>query len=71
MKDLILPSVALPAENPCRTDSVLAIITDSGPAAARRPFFDAMDSKEAVGGGRESMGHGDDSNCNFVSPAIA
>lgn len=67
----MLPSVALAAENPCRTDSVPATTTDSGPAAARRPFFDAIDSSEAVGGGRESMGHGEGSNCSFVSPAIA
>ena len=67
----MLPSAAIPAENPCRTDSVRATITDSGPAAARRPFFGATDSNEAVGGGRDSMGHGDGSSCNFVSPAIA
>ena len=48
-----------------------ATITDSGPAAARRPFLGAMDSNEAVGGGSESLGHGDGSNCNFDSPAIA
>ena len=67
----MLPCATLPAENACRTDSVPATITDSGPAAARRPFFDAMDSNEAVGGGRDSVGHGDGSNCNFDSPAIA
>ena len=68
---MVLPLAALPAENPCRTDSVLAMMTDSGPAAARRPFFDAIDSNEAVGGGRESTGHGDGNNCSFVSPAMA
>lgn len=71
VKGLIPPLAVLAAENPCRTDSVPATMTDSGPAAARRPFFDATDSNEAVGGGRESMGHGDGSNCNFASPAIA
>ena len=58
------------AEDACRTDSVAATITESGPAAARRPFFGAMESNEAVGGGSESMGQGDGSNFNFVSPAI-
>lgn len=68
---MVLPLAAFPAVNPCRTDSVLARITDSGPAAARRPFFDATDSSEAVGGGRESAGHGDGSIRSLVSPAIA
>ena len=67
----MLPLVALSAANPCRTDSVAATITDWGPAAARRPFFEATDSNEDVGGGSVSMGHGDGNNCNFVSPAIA
>ena len=67
----MLPLAALPAANSCRTDSVAATITDWGPAAARRPFFEATDSNEDVGGGRLSMGHGDGNNCNFVSPAIA
>ena len=71
LKGLILPSAAFPAVYPCRTDSVPAMMTELGPAAARRPFFGAMDNNEAVGGGRESTGHGDGSNCNFVSPAIA
>ena len=67
----MLPLGALSAANPCRTDSVAATITDWGPAAARRPFFEATDSNEDVGGGRASTGHGDGNNCNFVSPAIA
>ena len=46
-------------------------MTEAGPAAERRPFFEASDSSEAVGVGRESMGHGDGSSCSFVSPAIA
>ena len=67
----MVPLAAAPVVKACRTDSVLATTTESGPAAASSPFFDATDSKDAVGGGRESMGHGDGSNCNFVSPAIA
>lgn len=70
MKGLVLLSTAFPAEKACRTDSVPATITMSGPAAARRPFFGAMDSNEAVGGGRASMGHGVGSSFNFVSPAM-
>lgn len=68
---MALPLAAFPAVKLCRTDSVLARMTDSGPAAARRPFFDATDSSEAVGGGRELVGHGVGSNCSLVSPAIA
>ena len=71
LKLLILPLAALPAENSCRTESVLATITESGPAAARRPLIDATDSNEAVGGGRESAGQGAGNSCSFVSPAIA
>lgn len=69
VKDLVLSSPL--AENACRTESVPAITTDSGPAAARRPFFEAMESKEALGGGRESAGHGDGSRRTLASPAIA
>jgi len=69
VKDFVVPSTV--AENACRTDSVPAMITDSGPAAARRPFFEAMESKEALGGGRESAGHGDGSRRSSASPTIA
>ncbi len=52
----------------CRTLSVLAITTESGPAAAIRPLFEAILNKEAVGGGRASDGHGDGSSRTFDSP---
>ena len=61
---------ALLAVKACRTEAVLATITVSGPAAARRPFFEATVSSEAVGGGRASLGHGEGSNRSFASPAI-
>lgn len=69
MKGLIFPSAG--AENACRTDSVPATITESGPAAASRLLFEAIDSNEAVGGGRELVGHGDGKRRNFASPATA
>ena len=59
------------AENASRTESVPAITTDSGPAAARRPFFEAIERSDAVGGGSESAGHADGNRRNFASPAIA
>lgn len=68
VKDFGLPSP--PLEKACRTDSVLAITTDSGPAAARRPFFEAMPSREAVGGGRALLGHGEGKSRTLDSPAI-
>ena len=67
---LTLPSVLPAAEKACRTDSVAAITTDSGPAAASNPFLDAMLSNEAVGGGRASLGQEVGSSRSFVSPAI-
>ena len=57
------------AEKACRTDSVPAITTDSGPAAASKPLLDAMLSNEAVGGGRASRGQGEGSSLIFTSPA--
>lgn len=39
------------ASNAFRTDSVLAMTTPSGSAAATRPFRDAMLRSEAVGAG--------------------
>ena len=65
-----MSSPAPPALKACRTDSVLAIITESGPAAARRPFLEAILSKEAVGGGSALDGHGDGRRRSFDSPAI-
>lgn len=55
--------------NAWRTDSVLAIITESGPAAASSPLVEAILSREAVGGGNESKGHGDGSRRSLESPA--
>jgi len=52
----------------CRTLSVLAIMTESGPAAATRPVFEATLNREAVGGGRASVGHGDGKSRTFDSP---
>lgn len=46
-------------------------MTDSGPAAASKPFFEAIDSNDAVGGGSESLGHGEGSKRSFASPATA
>lgn len=66
---MILPSAA--AENASRTESVPTTITESGPAAASRPFLEAIESNEAVGGGRESLGHGDGNRRSFASPATA
>lgn len=65
----MLPSAD--AENACRTESVPAITTDSGPAAASRAFFEAIDRRDAVGGGSESAGHGDGNKRNLDSPAMA
>ena len=48
---------------------MLAIITESGPAAASNPLVEAILSRDAVGGGKESKGHGDGSNRSFDSPA--
>ena len=62
-------SVVLAALKPCRTDSVLAMTTESGPAAASKPFFEAILSKEAVDGGSASDGHGDGRRRSFDSPA--
>ena len=65
---MVLPSPG--AENACRIELVSARMTESGPAAASRPFFEAIDSSDAVGGGRESFGHGEGNKRNFASPAI-
>lgn len=54
-----------------RIDSVVANITQSGPAAATSPFFGAILMRDEVGGGRFVLGHGDGSSCNLASPAIA
>ncbi len=54
----------------CLTDSVLAIMTTSGPAAATRPLFDAILINEEVGGGRASDGQGDGSSLTLASPAM-
>ncbi len=59
------------AENASLTESVAAITIESGPAAASSPFFEAIDSNEAVGGGRESTGHEEGNKRSFDSPAIA
>lgn len=58
-------------ENASLTESVAATITESGPAAASSPFLEAMDSNEAVGGGRASTGHEDGNKRILDSPAIA
>lgn len=52
-------------------DSVVATITASGPAAATRPFRDAMLSRDEVGAGRLSEGHGVGNSCTLASPAKA
>ena len=70
VKGLILLSALPVAEKACRTDSVPATTTDSGPAAASKPFLDAMLNKEEVGGGRPSLGQAEGSSRIFVSPAI-
>lgn len=54
-----------------RIDSVVARITQSGPAAATSPLFGAMLMRDEVEGGRFAAGHGDGSSCNLASPAIA
>ena len=66
---LMFPSAE--PENASLTESVAAITTESGPAAASSPFLEAMDSNEAVGGGRASTGHEDGNKRNLDSPAIA
>ncbi len=58
-------------ENASLTESVAAMTTESGPPAASSPFLEAMDSNEAVGGGRALTGHEDGSKRNLDSPAIA
>ena len=58
-------------ENASLTESVAAITIESGPAAASSPFLEAMDSNEAVGGGRASTGQEDGNKRNLDSPAIA
>lgn len=70
VKGLTLFPGALLAANASRTESMLAPITESGPAAASRPLFEAMLSREAVGGGGASFGHGDGSSRSFASPAM-
>ena len=50
---------------------MLAITTESGPAAAKRPLFEAMESKEALGGGRSLVGHGDGNRRTLASPERA
>ena len=67
MKGLTLPFAGV--DSVWRTESVLAMMTDSGPAAATRPLLEAMESNEAVGGGRESEGHDEGSNRSLASPA--
>ena len=57
------------AVNAFLTDSVLAIMTASGPAAASRPLFEAVLNSEDVGGGRASAGHGEGRSLTFASPA--
>ena len=52
------------------TDSVLTTTTLSGPAAAMMPFEDATPSKDEVGGGRASRGHGDRRTLTLASPFI-
>ena len=54
-----------------RTVSVFAMTTESGPAAARRPLFEAILSKDAVGGGSASGGHAVGKRRSFDSPAKA
>ena len=51
-----------------RTASVVAITTDSGPAAASRPLLLATLSKEEVDGGRLSAGHDEGRSRTFASP---
>ena len=68
---LILPSTVSPVEKLLRTDSVLAMITDSGPAAASNPFVEAILSKELVEGGSSAAGHGEGNRRSLLSPAIA
>lgn len=70
-KDLKLPPPVPGMENAWRTDSVLAITTDSGPAAAIIPFWEAMLSSEAVDGGRALLSHGEGNNRSLDSPAMA
>ena len=40
----------------------------SGDAAATSPFFGATLKREDVEGGRELLGHGEESNLSFLSP---
>ena len=70
MKGLISLSALPVAEKACRTDSVSATTTVPGPAAANKPFLDAMLNKEEVGGGKASLGQAEGSSRIFVSPAI-
>lgn len=53
-----------------RTADVLAMTSASGPAAATSSFLEATPKRVAVGLGRSERGHGEDSSCSFVSPAI-
>ena len=68
--DLMFPSPDPLAEYAFLTDSVLEIMTDSGPAAASRPFLEAILSKDAAEGGNLSEGHGEGRSRIFASPAI-
>ena len=70
VKFLISLPLELFASKASRTESVLAMTTESGPAAASKPLFEAMLNKEAVGGGSASDGHGVGSRRTFDSPLI-
>jgi len=69
-KGLMLPSDPPSALNAFLTLPVLAKTRESGPAAARYPFEEAMLSKEDVGDGRELVGQGDGNNRTLASPLI-
>ena len=58
----------LTASKAALTESVLAMTTESGPAAASNPLLEAMLNREAVGGGRASEGHGVGSSRTLDSP---
>lgn len=42
----------------CRTDSEVAMASESGPAPTTRPLVDAIARSEQVGAGRASEGQG-------------
>jgi len=71
VKEAVLFSCGAPDVYAFLTDSVLARINVSGPAAASKPFVEETLSSDAVEGGSLSVGHDCGRRRSLVSPAIA